>query len=85
MFDQGPIYMVLGTRDNPSPKLPTNLFKNSINRLHEVGETIQLGEASCLASAGRVTLAGKTTFSLVNNLALLPKTRQQNLKCACIK
>ena len=45
----------------------------------------QLGEASYLASAGRVTLAGETTFSHVNSLARLPETRQQNLKCARIK
>ena len=45
----------------------------------------QLGEASCLASAGRVTLAGETTFSHVNSLPRPPETRQQNLKCARIK
>ena len=31
-----------------------------------MGWVKQLGEASCLASAGRVTLAGKTTFLHVN-------------------
>ena len=41
----GPVYMVSGSRDNPSPDLTraryffTDLFKNYINRLHEVGET----------------------------------------------
>ena len=43
--------------------------KSSIYRLHEVDETTrvgrrQLGEASCLASARRVTLASGATFSL---------------------
>ena len=42
----------LGYRDNPPPELPlarhfsTNLFKNSINRLHEVGETTRVGETT---------------------------------------
>ena len=51
-------------------------LKSSINRLHEVGETTRVGgttrEASCLVSAGRVTLASGTTFSHVNTLARLP-------------
>ena len=45
----------------------------------------QLGVASCLASAGKVTLAGETTFSHVNNLLRPPETRQKNLGCARIK
>ena len=34
----------------------------------------QLGWASCLVLAGRVTLAGETTFSYINTLARLPLT-----------
>ena len=41
----------------------------------------QLGEGSCLASAGRVTpRAGETTFSQVNRSDRPPGTRQQKLK-----
>ena len=39
----------------------------------------QLGVASCLASTGRVTWAGDTTFSHVNRSDRSPGTRQQNL------
>ena len=34
----------------------------------------QLGWASCLTSAGRVTLAGGTTFSHIDTLGRLPGT-----------
>ena len=37
-------------------------------------EARQLGWASCLVSAGRVTLAGGTTFSHINTLARLPES-----------
>ena len=87
----GPVYMVSGTRDNPLPELPwaryfsTHLFKKCCQCLHELGETTRVGEASCLSSAGRVTLAGETTFSHANSLTRPPETRQQNLKCARMK
>lgn len=60
---------------------PLICLKNCINRLHEVGErqlgrARQLGEANCLASAGRVTRVGETTFLHVNGLANPPGTRQ---------
>ena len=45
--------------------------------VRELGRARQLGEASCLASAGRVTRIGETTFSHVNGLARPPGTRQQ--------
>ena len=38
------------------------------------GEVKQLGWASRLVSAGRVILAGGTTFSHINNLPRLPAT-----------
>ena len=44
--------MVSASRDNPYPELPwsryfsTHLFKNYINRLHEVGETTREGETT---------------------------------------
>ena len=55
-------------------------LKNSTNCLHENanssrGGARQLGWASCLASAGRVTLSGGTTFSHINTLARLPEAR----------
>ena len=37
--------------------------------VRQLGRARQLGEASCLASAGRVTRVGETTFSHVNALA----------------
>ena len=78
--------MISGTRHNPPPELPGRAnfsiiyLKNSTNRLHEnreldrLGGARQLGWASCLTSAGRVTMAGGTTFSHVNTLARLPGT-----------
>ena len=72
----GPVYMVSGTRDNPPLSYPGRAnfsliyLKNSTNRLHEDREPVsgerQLRSASCLTSAGRVTLAG------VNTLAHIP-------------
>ena len=47
--------------------------------VRQLGRARQLGEASCLASLGWVTLAGETTFPHVNSLARLRETRQQNL------
>ena len=74
----GPIYMISGTRENPPLNYPGRAnfslisLKTSSNRLHENRE---LGWASCLASAGRVTLSGGTTFSHINTLARLPEAR----------
>ena len=54
-------------------------LKNSANCLHEDANSSrgarQLGWASCLVSAGRVTLSGGTTFSHINTLARLPEAR----------
>ena len=79
--------MVSASRDNPYPELPwsryfsTHLFKKIISTVYmrwvrQLGRVRQLGEASCLASAGRVTRVGETTFSHVNGLARPPGTRQ---------
>ena len=83
--------MVSGTRDNPPPSYPGRAnfslisLKNSTNRTVYMrtrtrlggggGGGGQLGWASCLASAGRVTLSGGTTFSHINTLARLPEAR----------
>ena len=40
--------------------------------VRQLGMARQLGEASCLASAGRVTQVGETTFSHVNGLPRPP-------------
>ena len=40
-----------------------------------LGGARQLGWVNCLASAGRVTLSGGTTFSHINTLAHLPEAR----------
>ena len=81
--DLGPVYMVSGGRANFS----LISLKNSTDCLHENanssrgggggggGGARQLGWASCLASAGRVTLSGGTTFSHINTLARLPEAR----------
>ena len=45
--------------------------------VRQLGKARQLGEASCLASADRVTRVGETTFLHVNGLACPPETRQQ--------
>ena len=59
-------------------------LKNSTSCLHENanssrggrgGGARQLGWASCLVSAGRVTLSGGATFSHINTLARLPEAR----------
>ena len=44
--------------------------------VRQLGMASQLGEVSCLASAGRVTRVGEKTFSQVNGLARPPGTRQ---------
>lgn len=87
--------MVSATRDNPPPQLPGRAnfsllsLQNSANRLHEVvhssqnegrGERKEGQGASCLTSAGKVTLAGGTTFSHVNNLSRSPETRKLERK-----
>ena len=41
-----------------------------------LGGAKQLGWASCLVSAGRVTLSGGTTVSHINTLARLPEMAQ---------
>lgn len=64
-------------------------LQNSADRLHEVvhssqnegrGERKEGQGASCLTSAGKVTLAGGTTFSHVNNLSRSPETRKLERK-----
>ena len=62
-------------------------LKNSTNCLHENANSSrgggggggggggELGWASCLASAGRVTLSGGATFTHINTLARLPEAR----------
>ena len=83
--------MVSGTRDNPPSSYPGRAnfslisLKNSTDCLHENanssrgggggGGARQLGWASCLVSAGRVTRSGGTTFSHINTLARLPEAR----------
>ena len=77
---KGPIYMVSGTRDNPLPSYPgrgnVSLFLFKIQPTVYIRNTNssrgarQLEWASCLTSAGRVTLASETTF--LNALARLP-------------
>ena len=68
--------MVSGTRDNPPPSYPGRAnfslisLKNSTNCLQENANSSR-GWASCLVSAGRVTLSGGTTFSHINTLARL--------------
>jgi len=69
----------LGYPRNLPPSYPNrgNFFlislKTSTDRLQEDRESVsgarQLGWASCIASAGGVTLAGETTFLHINNLA----------------
>ena len=80
--------MVSGTRDNPLPELPwaRYVFTKILERSDQPFIWVymippelsrgasQLGWASCLFSAGRVTLAGGTTFSHINTLARLPGT-----------
>ena len=71
--------MVSGTRDNPPPSYPGrgNISLNSLQNQPTVYIRIanpsrgarQLGWASCLASAGRVTLASGTTCLQINALA----------------
>ena len=79
--------MVSGTRDNPPTEvtlgeLICHLLKSSTNRLHEDHQLVSGGGgggettrgASCITSAGRVTLAGETTFSHINTLSRLAGT-----------
>ena len=72
---KGPVCMVSDTRDNPPPELPWANFslkslEDSTNRLYDPARVVsgarQLGWASCLVSAGRVTLPGRKTFSHIN-------------------
>ena len=55
-----------------------NSLKDSTNRLYDPARVVsgarQLGWASYLVSAGRVTLAGGTSFSHISTLARLPGT-----------
>jgi len=74
--------MVSVTRDNPPPqvtlaevtfhlficKIQPTVYKRIANLSRGAR---QLGWVSCLASAGRVTLAGGTTFIHINTLARL--------------
>jgi len=78
--------MVSGTRDNPSPSYPGRGNFQLISLQNSTVPTVyirianpsrgvrQLRWASCLASAGRVTLASGTTFLHVNALARLTGT-----------
>ena len=49
-----------------------------------LGGARQLGWASCLASAGRVTLSGGTTFSHINTLARLARHFVQYVTCLAV-
>ena len=53
-------------------KIQLTVYMRTRTRL---GGARQLGWASCLASAGRVTLSGGTTFSHINTLARPPEAR----------
>ena len=75
--------MVSGTRDNPPPELPWPRkhlacfflkFNIYIRIANSSRGARQLGWASCLTSAGRVTLASGTTFLHINALARLTGT-----------
>ena len=50
-----------------------------------LGEARQLGRASCLTLAGRVTLAGGTTFSHIKNTLARLTLIQQNAQNAQFK
>ena len=50
--------------------------------VRQLGKARQLREASCLASAGRVTRVGETTFSHVNGLIWLAHPGQDSGACA---
>ena len=69
--------MVSGTRDNLCPELPwqSGGGGGGGGGGRGGGGARQLGWASCLASAGRVTLSGGTTFSHINTLARLSEAR----------
>ena len=80
--------MVSGTRDNSTRSCRGEKFFHSIvyNILLSVYMrwVRQLVVGRCLASTGRVTWAGETTFSHVNRSDHSPGMRQQNLiACAC--
>ena len=78
--------MVSGTRDNPPPRatlaeVTFSLFHSRIQpavyiriRANSPRGARQLGWASCLTSAGRVTLASGTAFLHINALARLTGT-----------
>ena len=77
--------MVSGTRDNPPHRatlaeVTFNLFLSKlqptvyIRIANSSRGARQLGWASCLTSAGRVTLASGTTFLHINALARLTGT-----------
>ena len=81
--------MVLGARDNPPPGLSwAKYFFHSfalkilstvyMRRARQLRWARQLGEASCLASAGRVTLAGETPFFACKKFA--STTRDETAK-----
>ena len=53
-------------------KIQLTVYMRTRTRL---GGARQLGWASCLVSAGRVTLSGGTTFSHIDTLARLPEAR----------
>ena len=63
-------------------------LKNSTNCSHENANSSrgarQLGWASCLVSAGRVTLSGGTTFSHMNTLARLARHFVQYVTCLAV-
>ena len=71
--------MVSGTQDTHPPSYPGQAnfspisLQSSTNCLQlYIGMTNSSWGAICFTSAGRVTLAGGTTFSHINNLACLP-------------
>ena len=77
--------MVSGTRDNPPPRatLAEVTFSSFLSKIQPAvyirtsnssRGARQLGWASCLTSAGRITLASGTTFLHINALARLTGT-----------
>ena len=79
--------MVSSIRDNPHPELPGELtqFSRPFTRGCELvsggrDNSGGGGGASCLTSAGRITLAGGTTFLYENTFSRLLETRQLKQK-----
>ena len=66
------IYKVVRTRDDPPQRYPGRGNFKLISWQNQ--QPVSGGRASCLASAGRVTLASGTTFFHINAFARLTGT-----------